>query len=471
MRKSFILLLLGSLTFSVLHGQTLPGKSLWQGQLGQVRLVLRVFPDSLTSTTKAVFDSPDQNATNLAVSELRITQDSLLANSKVIGGGFAGKFNGDKTQVQGFWKQGKITAPLTLIRITSLAEAIKRPQTPQPPFPYRAENVEYNNTDNKVHFGATLTLPKSAGPFPVVILISGSGQQDRDETIYNHKPFAVIADHLTRNGIAVLRVDDRGIGKTTGEVKTATSADFTKDVLASIAYLKTRKEIDARQIGLIGHSEGGMIAPMASNHSKDVSFMVSMAGLGVSGIDVLKKQNADILKASHLPAEQYKALISLYFRMFDRVNAQDLNKPLNLKGEFQSWKAKQPKALLDSMKLNEGEAGAEKIRGFEEALALPWMRYFIKYNPELVLSKIKIPVLAINGAKDIQVSPNENLAGFTRLLKKSGNKDFKTVELPGLNHLFQTAVTGYPDEYATIDETISPAVLQLITDWIKQHTH
>ena len=199
--------------------------------------------------------------------------------------------------------------------------------------------------------------------------------------------------------------------------------------------------------------------------------MVSMAGLGVSGIDVLKKQNADILKASHLPAEQYKALISLYLRMFDRVNAQDLNKPLNLKGEFQSWKAKQPKALLDSMKLNEGEAGAEKIRGFEEALALPWMRYFIKYNPELVLSKIKIPVLAINGAKDIQVSPNENLAGFTRLLKKAGNKDFKTVELPGLNHLFQTAVTGYPDEYATIDETISPAVLQLITDWIKQHTH
>jgi pimeloyl-ACP methyl ester carboxylesterase len=471
MRKSFILLLLASLSFSALHGQTLPGKSLWQGQLGQLRLVLRVFPDSLSGTTKAVFDSPDQNATNLAVSEFRMTADSLLANSKVIGGGFAGKFNSDKTQVQGFWKQGKINAPLTLIRITSLAEAIKRPQTPQAPFPYGSENVEYNNTGNSVHFGATLTLPESAGPFPVVILISGSGQQDRDETIYNHKPFAVMADHLTRNGIAVLRVDDRGIGQTTGEVKTATSADFTKDVLAGIAYLKTRKEIDARQIGLIGHSEGGMIAPMAVNHSKDVAFMVSMAGLGVSGSDVLKKQNADILKVSGLPSEQYKALISLYFRMFDRVKAQDLSKPLNLNVEFQSWKAQQPKDLLDSMKLNEGEAGAEKIRAFEDALALPWMRYFIKYNPENVLSKIKIPVLAINGGKDIQVSAAENLAGFSRLLKKAGNKDFKTLQLPGLNHLFQTAVTGYPDEYAAIDETISPAVLQVITDWIKQHTH
>lgn len=471
MRKSLVLLLFGSLAFSATQGQTLTGKSLWQGQLGQLRLVLRVFPDSISGTTKAVFDSPDQNATNLAVSEFRVTADSLLANSKVIGGGFAGKFNNDKTRVQGFWKQGKINAPLTLIRITSLSEAVKRPQTPQPPFPYKAENVEYTNPANTVHFGATLTLPASAGPFPVVILISGSGQQDRDETIYNHKPFAVIADHLTRNGIAVLRVDDRGTGQTTGEVKTATSADFTKDVLAGIAYLKNRKEIDARRIGLIGHSEGGIIAPMVVNQSKDVAFMVSMAGLGVSGIDVLKKQNADILKASGLPADQYKALIGLYFRMFDRVKAQELSKPLNLKGEFQSWKATQPKALLDSMKLNQGEAGAEKIRAFEDALSIPWMRYFIKYNPEVILSKIKIPVLAINGEKDIQVSAAENLAGFSRLLKKAGNKDFKTLELPGLNHLFQTSVTGYPGEYATIDETISPAVLQVITNWIKLHTH
>lgn len=470
MRKSFILLLFGSLIVSALQGQTLSGKSLWQGQLGQVRLVLRVFPDSVSGAPKAVFDSPDQNATNLAISEFRITADSLLANSKVIGGGFAGRFNSDKTQLQGFWKQGKINAPLTLIRITSVAEPVKRPQTPVPPFPYRSENVEYNNTESKVHFGATLTLPASPGPFPVVILISGSGQQDRDETIYNHKPFAVMADHLTRNGIAVLRVDDRGVGQTRGEVKNATSADFTRDVLAGIAYLKTRKEIDPRQIGLIGHSEGGMIAPMAVNQSNDVAFIVSMAGPGVSGLELLKKQNAVILKASGLPVEQYNALISLYFRMFDRVKVQELSKPLNLDTEFKSWKAKQPKALLDSMKLNEGQAGAEKIHAFEDALSIPWMRYFIKYNPEVVLSKIKIPLLAINGGNDIQVSAADNLAGFNRLLKKGGNKDFKTVELPGLNHLFQTSVTGYPDEYATIDETISPAALQLITDWIKQHT-
>lgn len=469
MKKHSILLLFGCFIFSGLSGQVLPEKTLWQGQLGQIRLILRVFPDSLSGTQKAFFDSPDQNASNLPVSELKVTSDSLIANSKVIGGGFTGKFNDKKTQINGTWQQGKANLPLTLIRITSLAPAIERPQTPKPPFPYKSENVKYSNSDKSVHFGGTLTLPQSSKPSPVVILISGSGQQDRDESIFNHKPFAVIADHLTSNGIAVLRVDDRGVGETGGEVKNATSADFAKDILSGIAYLKTRNEIDGKQIGLIGHSEGGMIAPMVAVQSKDVAFIVSLAGVGVKGIDLMKKQTSDMLKASSLPPDQYKALDGFYVRMLDLVKQHGLTKPINLKPELEKWKLAQPKGLLDSMKLNAGQPGEDMIRNYADMISLPWMRYFIAYNPEPVLSKIRIPLLALNGAKDIQVNSTENLAGFERLLTKAGNKDFKIQELPGLNHLFQTAQTGYANEYATLDETISPTALQVMTEWIRQH--
>ena len=469
MRKLSVICILVGLCTQV-FAQVLPDKSIWQGQLGPLRLILRVFPDSISGDTKAVFDSPDQNASNLSINEFKVTTDSLSAYSKVIGGGFAGRFNSDKTQITGSWKQGSVNAPLTLIRITSVAAAVDRPQTPKPPFPYKSENVEYINSDGSVHFGGTLTLPDSDQPVPVVLLISGSGQQDRDETIFNHKPFAVIADHLARNGIAVLRVDDRGVGQTTGEVKNATSADFAKDVLAGIAFLKTRSEIDPSKIGLIGHSEGGIIAPMAANQSKDIDFIVSMAGMGVKGIDLIKKQNADMLKTSDLPPDQYKALIGLYFRLFDLVKAQEINKPLNLKGEFEKWKGIQSMDLIDSMKMNAGQPGEQMINNFMLAVDVPWMRYFIKYDPAPVLSRIKIPVLAINGSKDIQVSATENLAGFETYLKKAGNKNYKIVEFPGLNHLFQPAKTGYLDEYAKIEETISPAVLELMVKWIKEQT-
>ena len=469
MRKHIFLLFL-SFSFTGLFGQDLHEKTLWQGQLGQVRIILKIFPDSLTGTQKAVFDSPDQHASNLPVSEFLVTNDSLVAISKVIGGGFSGKFNETKTEITGHWKQGAANLPLTLNRITSLAPVVERPQTPTPPFPYKSENIKYSNANKSVDFGGTLTWPDSELPVPVVILISGSGQQDRDETIFNHKPFAVIADHLTRNGIAVLRVDDRGVGETTGEVKSATSADFAKDVLAGITYLKSRKEIDSKQIGLVGHSEGGIIAPLVANQSKDVAFIVSMAGVGVKGVDVMKMQTADMLKASNLPPDQYQALKGFYSRMLDLLKHQDINKPVDMKVELEKWKLSQPKALIDSMKLNKGQEGDEKIRSFVNMISIPWMRYFIAYNPETVLSKVKIPVLAINGAKDIQVSSTENLAGFERLLKKAGNKDFKTQELLGLNHLFQTAVTGYGNEYGTIEETISPTALQVISEWIIQHT-
>ncbi|MBC7743760.1 MAG: alpha/beta fold hydrolase, partial [Flavobacterium sp.] len=316
MIRHFLITLIGFFAGLTAIGQELPQKSMWQGQLGSIRLILKVFPDSLSGKPKAVFDSPDQNANNLVVSDLNITSDSLVAYSKVIGGGFIGKFNEAKSEISGNWKQGKADVPLTLIKIPYLIKPLSRPQTPVAPFTYRSENVEYDNETKTVHFGGTLTLPASGSHFPAVILITGSGQQDRDETIFNHKPFAVIADHLTKNGIAVLRVDDRGVGQTTGEVKNATSADFAKDVLAGIRFLKSQRDINIKQIGLIGHSEGGMIASMVANESDNLAFMVSMAGIGIKGVDVIKKQNSSILKKSNMPDDQYKALIALYFGLF-----------------------------------------------------------------------------------------------------------------------------------------------------------
>src|SRR5690606_38157869 len=232
------------------------------------------------------------------------------AFSSQIGGGFSGAFNADKTEIIGEWKQGGGTLPLILKRVENEVE-LKRPQTPKAPFPYLEEKVIYYNSDKSIQYGATLTLPDTNKNVPAVILITGSGQQDRDETLFGHKPFWVIADYLSRNGIAVLRVDDRGVGETTGEVMNATSLDFAADVLVGIEYLKTHKGIDVKKIGLIGHSEGGVIAPLAAVQSKDVAFIVSLAGLGITGKELVRKQLSDSYKRMGLGVEEIVSLDSL----------------------------------------------------------------------------------------------------------------------------------------------------------------
>ncbi|WP_082461653.1 alpha/beta hydrolase family protein [Pedobacter sp. PACM 27299] len=446
--------------------QNLPPNTTWEGKLIGMRFVLKLSEDSLSKQPTAVFDSPDQGAFGIKVSKLTISSDSLTAYTALLKGGFKGKFNADQSEVSGKWTQSGRAFDLSLKRVANQT-LLKRPQTPKAPFPYSEEKVIYFNKDKTIQYGATLTLPPSVKNPPVVILITGSGQQDRDESLFGHKPFWVIADHLSRNGIAVLRVDDRGVGETTGNVYEATSADFAKDVLVGVAYLKSRKELGLGKIGLIGHSEGGIIAPLAASQSKDIAFIVSLAGVAVKGADLMKKQSSEMYRLTGLNKVELEAANS-YTKMLIEVASLDIGEEERktlFKKSMTDWLKQQPDSLLVKLGFK-GPNADDHIRKSAELYFSPWMRYFLKYDPAPVLTKIQIPFLALNGEKDIQVSAKENLAGFDQLLKKAGNKNVKVVLLPNLNHLFQHAKTGGADEYGVIEETIAPEVLEIMNNWI-----
>lgn len=377
---------------------------------------------------------------------------------------YEGKLSEDGLSIAGTFTQAGNTFPLTFKRGAALP-AVNRPQNPKKPYPYTEVEVGYENGVQNVHLAGTLTVPAGKGPFPGVVLITGSGQQDRDETLMNHKPFLVLADYLTRHGIAVLRVDDRGAGKSTGNFALSTTADFATDVQASVAYLKSRKEIDPAQVGLIGHSEGGVIAPMVASLSKpkEIAFIVLMAGTGVNGAEILKAQSALIARAMGAPEESIKGSGDLNAKIYAIVSAEPDNA-----------KAQQKIVALVQAEIDKLPEAARKSAGDPSTVAKsvcnPWMRYFLTYDPAPALRKTTCPVLAINGAKDLQVPPAQNLPAISAALKAGGNHDFAVQELPGLNHLFQTCKTGAPSEYSQIEETIAPLALETMTTWIQKHT-
>lgn len=331
-----------------------------------------------------------------------------------------------------------------------------RPQTPKPPFPYRAEEVIFFNAADSAHLSGTLTLPDKKGKFPAVVLITGSGTQNRDEELFGHKPFLVIADHLTRNGFAVLRFDDRGIGgshRGKGEITTESNS---RDVMAAVNYLLTRKEIDKKQIGLIGHSEGGSIAFLLASRQKEIAFIVSLAGTGVGGDQVLLSQQKIAYRAMGYKDSVVQNLLQEnreYFAIVKASQAMDED----FKTEVTRWlKAKYP-AMSES-----------QLRAQTKRLFIPWMYQFIKYDPASDIRRIKIPVLALNGTKDGQVVSSLNLPAIEQALKAAGNTRYKIVEPEGLNHLFQHSKTGQPAEYSQIEETFAPEVLEIITEWLKK---
>jgi pimeloyl-ACP methyl ester carboxylesterase len=309
----------------------------------------------------------------------------------------------------------------------------------------------------------TLTLPEGKGPFPAVVLISGSGAQDRDETLLGHKPFLVLADHLTRNGIAVLRYDDRGVGKSKGNMMNATSMSLAGDAEAAVTYLLSRPEIDRKMIGLAGHSEGGLIAPIVASRNSNVAFIVSLAGPGVSGYDILIRQTRDIQTASGIPEKDIEETIKTNGRLFEMVMAEaDQRK---LAKTAMEWYNKE----LDGQGITPEERKTKMAQFTQGLLSVnsPWFRYFLAAEPAEYWSKVKVPVLALNGDKDLQVSAAVNLPAIKASLKKAKNRKVTIKAMPGLNHLFQHCNTGSPSEYASIEETFSPEALQIITDWIK----
>lgn len=404
------------------------------------------------------FDSVDQGASGLRIDTVTLTGSAVRLDLKTPVARYEGTLSSDGATIEGAWVQGGASFPLTLRR--GVPAAPKRPQLPKPPFPYAAEAVSYQNTAAAITLAGTLTLPRATTPAPAVILITGSGAEDRDETVFGHKPFLVLADHLTRNGIAVLRVDDRGVGGSSGKTSDATSDDFAGDVLAGIDYLKTRKEIDPKRIGLVGHSEGGLIAPIAANRSSDVAFIVLMAGPGLPGDEILYLQGAAIAKAAGAPDAAIAANRAGQERIFTIVKEE--KDPAIMTARLRQV----ADSIVAGMPAEQREGTRRLIESQMAALATPWFHYFLSYDPRPALAKVKCPVLALNGERDLQVPYQPNLEAIAAALRAGRNSDATTMPLPGLNHLFQTAVTGSPAEYATIEETMAPAALDAITSWI-----
>ncbi|MEN3109748.1 alpha/beta hydrolase family protein [Uliginosibacterium paludis] len=339
--------------------------------------------------------------------------------------------------------------------------AALRPQTPQAPFPWQAQELAYDSpTDPGVHLTGTLVLPEGKGPFPAVLLVTGSGQQDRDETLFGHKPFLVLADFLARHGIASLRVDDRGTGGSTGDVLHATSEDFARDARASLAHLRAAEGIDPARVGVIGHSEGGLIAAMlAAEPANQVAFVVMLAGPGLSGARILSNQVEDMARVGGSSGPALAAMVDLQ----DRLLA------LAMQGE------EDPEALTTRLATELRKAvpalSQEAARARVATLASPWYRYFLATDPAVFLSRVRCPVLALNGSRDLQVRAADNLAAIGSALGRAGNPDVSLETLNGLNHLFQSAQTGAVSEYAQIEESFAPAALERVAGWIRSRAH
>ena len=383
-----------------------------------------------------------------------------------IGGEYKGTLDDDGKTIVGEWKQSGQAFKLVLKHVDKATE-IRRPQTPKPPFPYVVEEVRVENKSDKTTLAGTLTLPKGDGPFPSVIMISGSGPQDRDETIFGHKSFLVIADDLTRKGFAVLRVDDRGVGLSTGDAEKATTEDFARDIESEIAYLKTRKEIDRAKIGLIGHSEGGIIAPLVALRTGDVAFIVLLAGTGVNGEEIMLRQAELIIKAMGGKEEDLRRQRDLQVKLFAIAKAE---KDPKLAAEKMKVLIKDAiKTLPEEVRKTLGDSDG-LINAQIKMAASPWMRFFMTHDPRPALAKVKCPVLAINGAKDLQVDPKQNLPEIDKAIRSGGNTRVTIVEVADVNHLLQTCKTGSVTEYGTIEETIAPSVLKTLGDWLSAQT-
>lgn len=439
----------------------------WQGTLkvmgAELRLVFRIAQGADGALT-ALLDSPDQGAKDIPTSKVIFTGDSLRIEAALIQGLYQGLYHPESLVVTGRWEQGGMRFPLDLRRGEVV---VRRPQEPVPPLPYRSEEVTVHNASAGIDLAGTHTLPAGEGPFPAAVLITGSGPQDRDEALMGHRPFLVLADYLTRQGIAVLRMDDRGVGQSKGAFAGATSADFAGDALSGVTYLKAHALIRSRQIGLIGHSEGGIIAPMAANRSRDVAWIVLLAGTGLTGEEILYRQGELILRANGASAADIAAERAMQEKLFavlktaanDSLAAARM-RPI-LTEAVAGMDEEQKKALGPVDRYMDGQ-----IR----QISSPWFRYFLTYDPIPALKKVKCPVLAINGSLDLQVPPRENLQAIERALQAGGNRDYTVRLFPGLNHLFQKATTGAPSEYGKIEETLSPAVLDTVAGWILART-
>lgn len=464
MRKYYLSLLLFLTINSAFAQKTFEGT--WSGilriQTMELGLVFNIKEHN--GQLEATMDSPNQGAKGIPVKSVSTNKDSIYIEMPEIQLVYKGALL-DPDNIKGSFTQRGQAFDLDLSKTLTLKN--NRPQEPQAPFPYQEEKVSFDNKAVGIKLGGTLTLPQGKGPFPAIVLVSGSGPQDRDETLLGHKPFLVLADYFTRNGYAVLRYDDRGVAQSGGTFKGATSADFTNDAWAAVRFLQSRKEINKKHIGVMGHSEGGMIAAKLAAAHKELAYIVMLAGPGLRGDQILLQQQELIAKASGMADATIRQSLTSNRNIYDIINSGDKDPKVT----------EQKLRLYLSNEFKEGrlphEPGTPKdsvIHTYLQAVADPWMTYFIQYDPQPDLAKIKIPVLALIGAKDHQVLPEFNIPALKNAFAKGNNKKATVLELEGLNHLFQEAQTGMPQEYSTIEQTFSPAAMKTILDWLNKQT-
>jgi pimeloyl-ACP methyl ester carboxylesterase len=438
-------------------------EGVWWGTLQagaqRLRVVFRLQRDA-DGQLRGTIDSLDQAATGIPISEITVEGNTIRVRSDAVQGEFVGILSDDGKQVAGVWKQGGQELPLNLTR--GEPPAPKRPQEPKPPFPYRTEEVRIPHLKERFELAGTLTIPEGKPPFPAIVFFTGSGAQNRDQEVFGHKPFLVLADYLTRAGYATLRMDDRGVGGSGGDMRTATTLDFADDALSGVRYLQKRKEIDRKRIGLLGHSEGALVCAIAAAKApREVAFLIMLAGTGVPGEQILYRQAELMSRKAGLAEPLIERNRALQQRVFEI-----------LKRERDDTKAQD--AIYEAMLQSLG-AGANLPENQKAALRAqaanyisPWFRAFITLDPAPYLRKVRCPVLALNGELDLQVDPEQNLPAIERALREGGNKRITIRRLPNLNHLFQKARTGLITEYTEIEETFNPNALEAIRKWLDE---
>ncbi|TCO09330.1 alpha/beta hydrolase family protein [Natronoflexus pectinivorans] len=459
--KATIILMVIFLTTIGVNAQDVSGK--WYGIVevpgASLPIVFNIeeTDDGFVST----LDSPDQGAYGIEVKTTTFVEGILSIEIPGLFLKYTGQFENE--EIKGTFSQSGFDIPLVLTRNKPEKKALQRPQEPTPPFPYHSEDVIFKNEEAGINLAGTLTLPNMDQEHPAVVLITGSGAQNRDQEIFGHKPFLVISDYLTRHGIAVLRFDDRGYGESEGDFSSATSKDFASDVQSAVEYLMARPEIDSKRIGLVGHSEGGMIAPMVAAKNEKIAFIVLLAGTGMKGSDLLHLQVKQISRASGMQDSEIEKSLKINRNVFNIVSkTEDIN---DLKSKLETYYKSIPSEEIP------GGVLTDDIINYQVNMwATPWMRFFLNHDPLIPLKEVKCPVLAVNGEKDLQVPPNENLYAIEKALKQSGNKNHSIVIFEGLNHLFQECETGLPSSYGQIEQTFAPIVLETITEWIVTQT-
>lgn len=452
---SFFLCAVTSLPASAGVDEDLAG--IWEGSLEypgfSMRVVFKLAGES-NGRLHGVLLLPDQGDTEFPVSKVVLAEDRLRLEVESAHASFEGRVDGQEVTIDGQWRQGPRSLPLVLKKVARIRRP-SRPQTPRPPYPYDEHEVVFINADAPARLAGTLTIPREGRPVAAVLLISGGGAQDRDVTILGHRFFLVLADYLSRRGIAVLRADDRGVGESAGDRSNATSEDFAADAVAGVAFLRDRTEVDPKKVGLIGHSEGGTIAALAAAQSPDVAFIVMLASPGLPG-EAFHFQFED---SAGRALGQSDAAIAAKRDLQKRIFAA-------LRKDDDAAAAAEVRRILSEL---EPPLPEERIEAGVRRFMSPWYRFSVRHDPALTLGNVRCPVLALFGEKDVQVPPAGNAEAISKALARAGHTDHRVVVLPTLNHFLQEAETGAPDEYGRIEQTMSPAALDAIAAWIREH--